>query len=215
MMRHMRHARHRVLILVGSENDLPVMKGSIDALGRFGIEAEFHVASAHRTPDRATQFASEARANGFSAVIAGAGLAAHLPGVLAAFTTLPVIGVPIGAGPLKGQDALLAIAQMPQGIPVATVAIDGAFNAGLLAARIIGAHDDDVARMLDEYRDELAAKVVAADERVQAQLAPDTHFDASAGQKRRATDAPPTGGTGLSTPDKKRPRTPAVAGAPN
>jgi 5-(carboxyamino)imidazole ribonucleotide mutase len=195
----MRHARHRVLILVGSENDLPVMQGSLDALSRFGVETEIHVASAHRTPDRATAYARDARENGFAAIIAGAGLAAHLPGVLASFTTLPVIGVPIGAGPLRGQDALLAIAQMPQGIPVATVAIDGAFNAGLLAARIIGAYDDDIAAMLDEWRDELAAKVIAADERLQSSREPHSGS-----------------GGGFSTPDDdKRRRTRAVAGAPN
>jgi 5-(carboxyamino)imidazole ribonucleotide mutase len=172
----MRHAPHRVLILIGSDSDAPVMRGAVEILERFEIESDLHVASAHRSPERAIAFARDARDNGYSAIIAGAGLAAHLPGVLAAVTTLPVIGVPICSGPLQGQDALLAIAQMPRGVPVATVAIGNAHNAGVLAARMIGIADAAMAERLAEYAEELAAGVERADAKLQRTLAQNDDF---------------------------------------
>ena len=129
----------KVAIIMGSESDWPIMQEAQKALKELGIESEARVLSAHRTPREALAFAEKAHENGFGALIAGAGGAAHLPGVLAAMTLLPVIGVPIGSSPLQGQDALYAIVQMPKGIPVACVAINGAWNAGLLAGQILGA----------------------------------------------------------------------------
>lgn len=128
-----------VAILMGSDSDLPIMKGAGEALDKFGIAYEMRVLSAHRTPNEAAQFAHDARSRGIRVVIAGAGAAAHLAGAMAAHTVLPVIGVPIGNPPLNGMDSLLATVQMPKGVPVATVAISNAFNAGLLAVQIIGA----------------------------------------------------------------------------
>ena len=159
-----------VLILCGSDSDAATMTGAARMLETFGIEWELRVSSAHRAPDRTIELARTAEERGFSAIIAGAGLAAHLPGVVAAVTILPVIGVPIAAGPLRGADALHAIVQMPRGIPVATVGIDNAGNAGILAARIIGRFDDDVRQRLVAYVDQLEQGVVDADERVQQQL---------------------------------------------
>lgn len=128
----------QVAIIMGSDSDLPTMKDAAQALEQFGVAYEMSVVSAHRTPREMAEFAESARARGIRVIIAGAGGAAHLPGMVAAHTELPVIGVPVAVGPLQGQDALLSIVQMPRGVPVATVAIGNAFNAGILAAQIIG-----------------------------------------------------------------------------
>ncbi len=155
----------KVAIVMGSDSDAGVMSQAAEALGEFGIGWEMRVLSAHRTPDDAIDFSRTAAARGFRVIIAGAGGAAHLPGVLAATTTLPVIGVPIALKNLDGLDSLLSIAQMPKGIPVATVAVDGARNAGLLAVRILAVGDEGltgkieafVAKMADEVRRKDAA----------------------------------------------------------
>ena len=148
---------------MGSASDLPVMQAAIDALQEFGVPAEAHVLSAHRQPHEMVAFGRDARSLGFSVIIAGAGGAAHLPGMLAATTTLPVIGVPVSATKLDGMDALLAIVQMPKGVPVATVAIDGARNAGLLAISMLSIHDVQLASRLQEMKVELAAHAAAQD----------------------------------------------------
>ncbi len=144
----------KVAILIGSESDREVMNDSIKYLDYFGIENEMHVLSAHRNTDKATAFVKEAAGNGFTCIIAGAGMAAHLPGVAAAHTHLPVIGVPLDASPLNGIDALYSIVQMPPGIPVGTVAIGkpGARNAAVLAARIIALNDSTVLQKLEEFK---------------------------------------------------------------
>jgi 5-(carboxyamino)imidazole ribonucleotide mutase len=129
----------QVAIVMGSDSDLPVMKDAVEALKKLEIESEVGIFSAHRTPEEMSKFAKNARKKGIRVIIAGAGGAAHLPGMVAAQTELPVIGVPVPMGHLQGQDALLSIVQMPKGVPVATVAIGNAWNAGILAAQIIGA----------------------------------------------------------------------------
>ncbi|MCP4546190.1 MAG: 5-(carboxyamino)imidazole ribonucleotide mutase [bacterium] len=146
----------KVGIILGSASDSDLLKPCTDTLDRMGIEYETKIASAHRTPDRVSEFASGARERGLKAIIAMAGLSAALPGVVAAHTTLPVIGVPVKAGALAGVDALLSMVQMPRGIPVATVAIGtgGAVNAALLAASILGVEDESIARKLETYRGE-------------------------------------------------------------
>jgi len=146
-------------IVLGSESDLDLMEPATAVLEGLGISYELTICSAHRTPERAAEYAKTARERGLLAIIAGAGMAAHLPGVLAAYTTLPVIGVPLSRSPLQGTDALYSMVQMPPGVPVATVAIDGARNAAVLAAEIIGVHDEAVAARLTEYRREQARKV--------------------------------------------------------
>ena len=150
----------KVLVLVGSESDRPAMQGCLELLGRFGIPHEMLVSSAHRAPDKTRKLAVEARGRGVRVLICAAGMAAALPGVVAAHTTLPVIGVPLDGSPLSGVDSLHAIVQMPPGVPVATVAIGsaGAKNAGHLAARIIALEDPEVARRLVEFRDRQAAR---------------------------------------------------------
>jgi 5-(carboxyamino)imidazole ribonucleotide mutase len=142
----------KVAILMGSDSDLPVVEKAIDKLKEFGVPYEVHIYSAHRTPEEARAFSLNARNNGFGAIIAAAGKAAHLAGALAANTTLPVIGIPIRASVLDGIDALLSTVQMPVGIPVATVAIDGAANAALLAIQILAVSDHDLAQKLDDAR---------------------------------------------------------------
>lgn len=142
----------KVAVLMGSPNDRDKMKGAAEMLGRFGVECDERVMSAHRTPAEVAAFASSARDDGFAAVICGAGMAAHLAGVVAAHTTLPVIGVPLSGGALNGADALYATVQMPKGIPVATVAIDGSANAGLLAVAILAVTDKVLADKLAEFR---------------------------------------------------------------
>ena len=155
-------------VVMGSASDVSVMEGAIEVLREFGVPVEVRVLSAHRTPDDALQFARDAADRGFGALIAGAGKAAHLAGVLAAVTSLPVIGVPIASGDLGGLDALLAMVQMPPGVPVATVAVDGARNAGLLAVRILALSEDGLSAAYDKFRDGMAAKVRAADEGIRA-----------------------------------------------
>lgn len=150
----------KVAIVMGSGSDRPVMEKAGQMLERFGVESETRVLSAHKTPDEAISFAAEAAANGFKVIIAGAGKAAHLAGVMAAKSLLPVIGVPLKAS-LDGLDSLLATVQMPTGIPVATVAIDGAVNAALLAVSILAVDDPDLTRRLGDYRAQLAADTLA------------------------------------------------------
>ncbi len=156
-----------VLILMGSDSDAEVMSGAAAALDELGVPYEFLVASAHRSPERAKNAITDAEANGAACFIAGAGMAAHLPGVVASFTTKPVIGVPLASGALNGVDALYAIVQMPPGIPVASVAIGGARNAGILAAQIIATADADVAAKLKEQRGAMAEQVAAKSKKVE------------------------------------------------
>ncbi len=142
----------KVAIIMGSDSDLPVVEKAINTLKEYGVPYEVHVYSAHRTPTEAREFSLNARANGFGAIIAAAGKAAHLAGALAANTTLPVIGIPVKSSNLDGVDALLSTVQMPSGIPVATVAIDGAANAALLSIQIIAVEDKELAEKLDASR---------------------------------------------------------------
>src|SRR5687767_12254242 len=147
-------------IIMGSDSDLPVMQAAADILKEFGIPHEVTVVSAHRTPQRMMDYAQKAKERGLKVIIAGAGGAAHLPGMIASVTTLPVIGVPIkSSNSIDGWDSVLSILQMPSGVPVATVALDGARNAGILAAQIIGASDKQVAKRLDQYKASLKTKV--------------------------------------------------------
>lgn len=148
----------KVAILMGSPNDREKMEPASAMLERFGVPCEVHVMSAHRTPEKVAAFVRGARDAGYGALICGAGMAAHLAGAAAANTTLPVIGVPLGGGALNGVDALYATVQMPTGIPVATVAVNGAANAALLAVEIFAVTDDDLAKQLAAYREELADK---------------------------------------------------------
>ena len=145
----------KVAVLMGSEKDMPKMEACMDVLDAFDIEHEVHVMSAHRTPERVADFVSSARDDGFGVIVCGAGKAAHLAGAAAAHSTLPIIGVPIAAGGLGGVDALYATVQMPTGIPVATVAIDGAANAGYLAASILSVGNAGLAAKLAAYRESL------------------------------------------------------------
>ncbi len=155
---------------MGSASDLPVVKKAIDMLDQFEVPYEVHVYSAHRTPDQAANFAANARNNGFGAIIAAAGMAAHLAGAIAARTTLPVIGIPCKSNISDGVDALLSTVQMPSGIPVATVAVDGAANAALLAVQILAVEDCDLAKKLDEKRAADAQKVLEKDEEIRKQF---------------------------------------------
>ena len=164
-------ATGKVLVVMGSDSDFPVMEGCFKILKRFGVEFEAHVASAHRTPDRAIELAKSAKDNGFKVIISAAGLAAHLGGVLAANTTLPVIGVPCKGGALNGVDALYATVQMPSGIPVATVAIDGGTNAGILACQILALSDKGLSDALKEYKKSLASSVAERDARLKQKIA--------------------------------------------
>lgn len=163
-------AAKKVLVVMGSDSDFPVMEGCFKLLKKFDIGFEACVASAHRTPDKAFKLAKEAKANGFSVIIAAAGLAAHLGGVLAANTTLPVIGVPCKGGALNGVDALYATVQMPTGIPVATVAIDGGSNAAILACEILALSDDKLSEKLVEYKQGLADSVAERNNKLQAKI---------------------------------------------
>ena len=161
----------KVLVVMGSDSDFPVMETCFKTLGEFGVPYEAMVCSAHRTPDRAAELAKSAASQGFGVIIAAAGLAAHLPGVLAAMTTLPVIGVPIHGGALNGLDALYAIVQMPSGIPVATVAIDGAANAAILAVQMLSIGDASLADKLIQHKARLAEAVDKRNQRLQEKLA--------------------------------------------
>lgn len=160
----------KVLVVMGSDSDLKVMEKCVDRLRSFEIPAEVRIVSAHRTPAAAEQLAKNAAAEGFGVIIAAAGKAAHLGGVLAAYTTLPVIGVPMATSVMGGMDSLLSIVQMPKGIPVATVAIDGADNAAILAAQMIALSDEALAGRLAQFKAEMAAEVAAKDEKVRAQF---------------------------------------------
>lgn len=160
----------KVGIVMGSDSDLPILRKAMDTLDSLGIPFEAHVYSAHRTPEQARDFALHARRNGFGALIAAAGMAAHLAGAIAANTTIPVIGIPCKSSNLDGIDALLSTVQMPSGIPVATVAINGAVNAALLAAQIIAVSDEALAAKLDAKRASDAAKVLEKDAALQTEL---------------------------------------------
>ena len=146
---------------MGSKSDLPVMQDAIDILNEFGIESEVNIVSAHRTPDKMFKYENNARDNGIKVIIAGAGGAAHLPGMVASITTLPVIGVPVKSrNSIDGWDSVLSILQMPNGVPVATVALNGAKNAGILAAQIIGISDLEISQKLVDYKGQLEKKVI-------------------------------------------------------
>ena len=150
----------KVGIIMGSKSDLPIMQDAINILKEFDIESEVNIVSAHRTPNKMFTYASKAKDNGINVIIAGAGGAAHLPGMVASITTLPVIGVPVKSrNSIDGWDSVLSILQMPNGVPVATVALDGAKNAGILAAQIIALNDNNVANKLIDYKSKLQKKV--------------------------------------------------------
>ena len=161
----------KIGIVMGSDSDLPIIRKATDMLLSLGIPHEVHVYSAHRTPEEAREFALNARKNGFGAIIAAAGMAAHLAGAIAANTTLPVIGIPCASTYLDGMDALLATVQMPTGIPVATVAINGGANAALLCAQILAVEDADLAARLDAKRAADSAAVLAKNEKISAEFA--------------------------------------------
>ncbi|MFL5759388.1 MAG: 5-(carboxyamino)imidazole ribonucleotide mutase [Thermomicrobiales bacterium] len=163
-------AAPRVAVVMGSDSDLPVMRAAIDALDEFGVENEVRILSAHRTPDAMLAFAHEAAGRGLQVIIAGAGGAAHLPGMIASATPLPVIGVPVPTTQLAGIDALLSIAQMPAGVPVATVAIGNGRNAGLLAVRMLAASDALLRDAMEQFQTRLAATVRDKDANVQREL---------------------------------------------
>ncbi len=160
----------KVGIIMGSDSDLPVVEKAMDKLRAFGVPFEVHVYSAHRTPEEARAFSAGAREAGFGVLIAAAGKAAHLAGALAANTTLPVIGIPVKLSTLDGLDALLSTVQMPTGIPVATVAIDGAANAALLAVEMLSISDDGLAARLAQARAEESAQVLEKSARIEAQF---------------------------------------------
>lgn len=159
----------KVAVVMGSDSDFPVVSGAIKKLKSFGIPVEVHVISAHRTPQAAMEFSARAAENGIGVIIAAAGMAAHLAGVLAACTTLPVIGIPMKSAALEGMDALLATVQMPSGIPVATVAVNGAENAAILAVEILALGDETLAARLSEMKQQLRDKVAAKDRAIQAE----------------------------------------------
>lgn len=161
---------NKVAIVIGSDSDWPIMKPAAEILKQFGVEAEVTVASAHRTPAKVRELVTTAPERGVGLFIAAAGGAAHLAGVVASYTTLPVIGVPVNASPLNGMDALLATVQMPSGIPVATMAINGAKNAALFAVEVLATADAALADQMKVYREKLAKEVDEKAARVQAQL---------------------------------------------
>lgn len=156
----------KVAVIMGSDSDLPVVKKAVDRLKSFDIPVEAHVMSAHRTPERAMKFAAAASDNGFGVIIAAAGKAAHLAGVLAAHTILPVIGIPIKSSTMDGLDSLLSTVQMPSGVPVATVAIDGAENAAILAAQMLAIHDTGLRDRLSAMKREMEASIIEKDNKL-------------------------------------------------
>ena len=160
----------KVGIIMGSDSDLPIIQKATDMLKSFSVPFEVHIYSAHRTPVEARDFAVSARDNGFGVLIAAAGMAAHLAGAFAGNSTLPVIGIPMKGGAMDGLDALLATVQMPSGIPVATVAINGAKNAAVLAAQILAVSDDALAEKLDAAREEMAAQIAKKEAKLQQEL---------------------------------------------
>ena len=151
----------KIGIIMGSDSDLPVMRKAKEVLEELGVESEMKIVSAHRTPDKLYDYSRSAEERGLRVIIAGAGGAAHLPGMVASLSVLPVIGVPVAATKLEGEDSLLSIVQMPAGIPVATVAIDNATNAGILAAQMLATGDDALRERLQQYKDALRDKVLA------------------------------------------------------
>lgn len=159
----------KIAFVMGSDSDLPIVEKGIEVVQSFGVPVEVRVISAHRTPAEAESFARNAEANGIGVIVAAAGKAAHLGGVLAAYTTLPVVALPIKSHTLDGLDALLSMVQMPPGIPVATVAIDGALNAGLLALQILAVSDEAIRAKLKAYKEEMAVKVRQKDEMIRNQ----------------------------------------------
>ena len=160
----------QVAIVMGSNSDLPVVQGAIDQLKSFGVDFEAHVISAHRTPQRAEEFAKSAKENGVKVIIAAAGKAAHLGGVIAAYTTLPVIALPIKSSFMDGLDSLLSMVQMPTGIPVATVGVNGADNAGILAVQMLAVSDSALAEKLDKFKADMAKAVEEKDKKLQDEL---------------------------------------------
>jgi len=160
----------KVLVLMGSDSDLEVMRAAVEVLKEFQVGFEARVLSVHRAPDLALQAASQARESGYQVIICGAGMAAHLAGAVASKTTLPVIGVPIQSGALKGLDSLLSTVQMPPGVPVAAVAIDGARNAGLLAVQILALSDEGLASSLSRFKRKLTEQILEKDKKLQAEL---------------------------------------------
>ena len=160
----------KVAVIMGSDSDFPVVKGCVKTLKSFGVPVEVRVLSAHRTPEEAAEFSRSARGKGFGVIIAAAGKAAHLAGVLAAHTTLPVIGIPIKSSTLDGLDALLATVQMPKGIPVATVAIDGADNAAFLAIQMLALADEALAGKLADYKVNMTREVMEKNEKLQTEI---------------------------------------------
>ena len=162
--------KNKVAIIMGSDSDLPVVEKTIHTLKDLGIPFEAHVMSAHRTPEEACTFARTAAEKGFGVIIAAAGKAAHLAGVLAGHTPLPVIGIPMKSSTMDGLDSLLSTVQMPSGVPVATVAIDGAENAGLLAAQMLAISDDSLFRKLQEKKEQMRQKVMEKDKKLQEKL---------------------------------------------
>ena len=155
----------KVGIIMGSKSDLPIMQKAIDILNQFGIDIDIKIVSAHRTPEIMFDYAKNARERGLSSIIAGAGGAAHLPGMIASITTIPVIGVPIKSrNSIDGWDSVLSILQMPEGVPVATVALDGAANAGILAAQIIATENSDIQKKVADYKENLKNKVAKSNE---------------------------------------------------
>lgn len=161
----------KVAVIMGSDSDFDVVSKGLEVLKSFGVEAAVRVMSAHRTPDDALEFSKNAEANGYEVIIGAAGKAAHLPGVLAAVTVLPVIGLPIYSSTFDGMDALMSIVQMPKGIPVAAVAVNGAENAALLAVQIMGGKHPELRQKMKEYKEQMAQEVRAKDRALQEKLA--------------------------------------------
>lgn len=161
----------KVAVLMGSDSDWPVVKGACAELKRLGIPFEAHILSAHRTPAEAAEFSKSARDKGFGVILCAAGMAAHLAGAVAANTTLPVVGIPMKGGAVDGLDALLATVQMPSGIPVATVALNGAKNAAVLAAQMLAIHDARIAALLAEDREKMARSIAEKDAAIRAEAA--------------------------------------------
>ena len=160
----------KVAVIMGSDSDLPIVKKALEELKSYGVEYECHIMSAHRTPTTATVFSTSARDNGFGVIICAAGMAAHLAGIVAAHTTLPVIGIPCSSKNFDGMDALLATVQMPSGIPVATVAVDGAKNAAILAIQILALSDDALAHKLADAKKEMQEQIKEKDSKLQEEL---------------------------------------------
>ena len=156
----------KVAVIMGSDSDLPVVRRAVEQLRRFDVPYEIRVISAHRTPQAAESFSKNARENGFGVIIAAAGKAAHLGGVIAAYTTLPVIGLPIKSSTMDGLDSLLSIVQMPKGVPVATVAIDGSENAALLAIQMLAIEDEALEAKLAQFKLDMAREIIEKDERI-------------------------------------------------